>query len=510
MKLEEFIKFLRQFHHLKWLGYTQPNHLQNPKTFVHTLVEMEEYLTNSKQNSISQTEISLASSILENNPNLTPTPPPPKLPHNPLQHSLLPNQPPTPHIKNNPNPAENHPPLPHNSLPLLAKKGGMGIVYFCYNLSKQKPFILKTFQNQIWYNSPALIKKFLTECHLWLNLPPHPSIVQAYNIQLLGNKPYLFLEFFPGISLQDQPTPLPPHQIIQIAYQIAQALHFLHKKNYLHQDIKPSNILFNQNQAKITDLGLTCLQNQLTTNLANFYQGKIHGTPLYMAPEQWDQTQLGKYTDIYSFGATLFYLVAGHPPFQTNDAFQLYQMHKTSPPTFPQKKHILTYPQEFLNLILQCLQKSPSQRPTSFQYISKKLKKILQQLPNHPSTPKSFHFPQVLWPLRKYSSQRQLKKTLKLMLNNLSQKEFFQPIDLFTLSQLSLYQYEQKLHPTTHNFSKVDLQKIYPLLPQGHFPHIYLPYANLKEANLSNANLENANLSNANLENANLSNANLE
>jgi serine/threonine-protein kinase len=152
----------------------------------------------------------------------------------------------------------------------------------------------------------------------------HNNIVQAIDV---GSTPdgfhYFVMEYVEGKTLYDvmQPPPIgegrafSEQEALDIAIQIADALHHAHQRGLIHRDVKPKNILLTpQGTAKLTDLGLARAADD--KEAAESEAGKAYGTPYYISPEQIrGDVDIDFRADLYSLGATLYHMVTGRPPF---------------------------------------------------------------------------------------------------------------------------------------------------------------------------------------------------
>ncbi len=228
------------------------------------------------------------------------------------------------------------------SQPLM---GGMGLVYFCIDHMENRPVALKTFRT-IYLSDRRARDLFLREGTAWINLGQHPNIVRCYNIDRVDSKQeiYLALELVTrkqgkkDASLRSwliPGKPLPLKQALLFTLQIVQGMSYANKKipGFVHRDLKPENLLIGAdklaglgtNRLRITDFGLANILEEsnlaISTNSAKpsgefFLQrtqltNGVAGTPLYMAPEQWQGGQLGCHTDIYATGCILYEMITG-------------------------------------------------------------------------------------------------------------------------------------------------------------------------------------------------------
>ena len=212
----------------------------------------------------------------------------------------------------------------------------MGLVFFCKDKLSQKTFVLKTFKPEV-INDQIGRLRFLQEVCDWIFLGSHPNLVQAYRLEQLGYppQPYLVLESIEGKALGDDVSltaildSLPNRQLpiqasLKIALDVSRAMLHADKqiKDFMHCDIKPSNILLDAGgNARLTDLGLTSTFSQRDEALSEFISQltpeqldnyKPAGSPQYIAPEQWQPNNtVDARADIYSLGLVLYEMLTG-------------------------------------------------------------------------------------------------------------------------------------------------------------------------------------------------------
>jgi len=206
-----------------------------------------------------------------------------------------------------------------------------------------------------------LINRFKKEAQSIAALS-HPNIVSIYDIGKEENIDYFIMEYIDGMSLKEKiekEKVLKWEECITIISCICQALEYAHKKNIMHRDIKPHNILItSDNIAKVADFGLakfTTAANSLTQT------GTIMGSAQYMSPEQIESTTLDERCDIYSLGITFYEMFTGHLPFNGNNLVSIIIKQKNELPIEPYEinKEI---PQSVNNIIMKMLEKDPDKR----------------------------------------------------------------------------------------------------------------------------------------------------
>jgi TolB-like protein/Tfp pilus assembly protein PilF/predicted Ser/Thr protein kinase len=171
----------------------------------------------------------------------------------------------------------------------------------------------------------------------------HPHICQIYDV----GPDYLVLEYIEGKPLIG---PLARSEVVRVALQIAAALEAAHAKGILHRDLKPGNILITQAGAKLLDFGLAKLvaDGDATQTIG------VAGTPLYMSPEQTEGRALDARSDVFSFGAVAYELLAGHRAFDSLGA------------VLRDEPAVLHNAPDLARIVMRCLQKAPADRFQSF------------------------------------------------------------------------------------------------------------------------------------------------
>jgi serine/threonine protein kinase/tetratricopeptide (TPR) repeat protein len=189
----------------------------------------------------------------------------------------------------------------------------------------------------------------------------HPNICQIYDV----GPNYLVMEYIDGVPIVSagDPRPLPPAEAVRLATQIAAALEAAHVKRIIHRDLKPANILVTkEGVVKLLDFGLakqyvdSAAPVDQTQTLGLTQAGMIMGTPAYMSPEQADGRPADARSDIFSFGAVFYEMLAGRRPFSGNSAAATLGavVHKQPDP--------LNAPRALQAIALKCLSKSPEGR----------------------------------------------------------------------------------------------------------------------------------------------------
>jgi eukaryotic-like serine/threonine-protein kinase len=199
--------------------------------------------------------------------------------------------------------------------------GGMGTVYKAIDLSLNRYLAIKILQRKL-DSEPHFVENFAREARAAAAVN-HPNVAQVYSFGEQDGQYYLAMELLERGSLDDRMTrlgQLPEKDVLEIGAQIASGLRAAHERAVLHRDIKPGNILFNdEGVPKLVDFGLARAQQDTPTE-ADSGGGMVWGTPYYIAPERLRSQAEDFRSEMYSLGASLFHALAGRPPHEAETA----------------------------------------------------------------------------------------------------------------------------------------------------------------------------------------------
>lgn len=193
----------------------------------------------------------------------------------------------------------------------------------------------------------------------------HDNVIRIAKVDKSMEAPHFIMEFFPAGSLrgklQAKDTGFIREHIDKILKQSATGLAYMHGSGYVHCDVKPDNILVNSlGELRLIDFAIT---KKIPTGMARWFHKKRlpKGTPSFMSPEQIRDEILDGRADIYSWGATIFELLCGRPPFRGSTQNELLAKHITQKADSP-AVYNPELTDDFCALVQKCLEKDPAKR----------------------------------------------------------------------------------------------------------------------------------------------------
>jgi serine/threonine protein kinase len=242
-------------------------------------------------------------------------------------------------------------------------EGGMGAVYKGRHRGSGQIVAIKIVPPDTAKNA-VLLKRFEMEFRA-ASVLDHPNIVKALDYNGLGT-PFLVMEYVDGESLGqrvERGGPMDEATSVRLIAQVCDGLHKAHKQSLIHRDVKPDNILVNQQGiAKLTDLGLV-KDTEGEQNLTR--TGRGLGTPHFMAPEQFRNAKNADVKcDVYSLGATLYMMLTGEIPFAKTNPLDCWM--KKVKNDFPAPRKINPKISERVDwAIRRAMSADPAQRPNT-------------------------------------------------------------------------------------------------------------------------------------------------
>ena len=258
--------------------------------------------------------------------------------------------------------------------------GGMGSVYHVTHATLGRPLALKVLHASVLSSDPDSAGRFLREARAAARIK-HPNIVDVFDFGYLGDgRPYLVMELLDGSSLADLiDGAIEPRKVVALAKQLASALAAAHDCGVIHADLSPSNVLVDGETAKLLDFGLAQLRDDPPALDAAQPAEFVFGTPSYISPEQIRGLGADERSDQYSFGAVLFEMLTGHPPFKAKTIRDLCLKHIKAPVPDIESSHG-PLPAELTRVVLRCLEKRAEQRYPSMHDVVAALTEAEQSL----------------------------------------------------------------------------------------------------------------------------------
>ncbi len=248
-------------------------------------------------------------------------------------------------------------------------QGGFGAVYKAKNMATDQDIAIKLLAVALDQDDSDVIQRFFAEAQVTASLK-HPNTIRVFDFgQTEGGALYIAMELLSGRPLNEElrdrlaeNQPFTEAEIITIGSQVLRSLSEAHMANLVHRDLKPHNIFLHQVQGddpvvKVLDFGIA---KRLGSNLTG--TGKAFGTPAYMSPEQAQNKNVDRRSDLYSLGCVLYQLASGKPPFDADNPLSILMSHvaDTAPDLHETARSPLS--DDFIRVVERAMAKSPSDR----------------------------------------------------------------------------------------------------------------------------------------------------
>lgn len=280
-------------------------------------------------------------------------------------------------------------------------KGGKSLIQSCMDMHLGRVVAYKTLRPEL-RGDPIEERRLLREARVSAMLQ-HPSTMPTYELgrDAHGN-PYFTMKLVHGYTLREVLNYRERYdlgQLIEVLEQVANAVQNAHEHGVVHRDIKPENILVGPyGEVLLLDWGFAKVWNKDGTapdepdqenpidDLEPSMTGhqKLQGTLCYMAPEQISRdADISYAADIYSLGVILYEVLAGRVPFEGEYAHEVLEAVQTQQPPAPSSLSKFPVPRLLEDLAMQCLRKSPAERPDAAEFIRTLQEDWSQDLARH-------------------------------------------------------------------------------------------------------------------------------
>ena len=255
-------------------------------------------------------------------------------------------------------------------------EGGMANVYLAHDTILDRKVAIKVLRGDL-SNDEKFIRRFKREALSVSNLS-HPNIVEVYDVGEEDGNYYIVMEYIEGKTLKQllqKRGALTLTEVIDIMSQLTDGLAHAHEAYIIHRDIKPQNIMIEDNgRIKITDFGIAMALNSTQLTQTNSVMGSVH----YLPPEQANGKGATVKSDIYSLGILMYELLTGSVPFKGDTAVEIALKHmKEKIPSV--RKQNPTIPQSVENIILKATAKNPKNRYDSVREMHADLETALEK-----------------------------------------------------------------------------------------------------------------------------------
>ncbi|MGW3951826.1 protein kinase domain-containing protein [Streptomyces sp. NPDC004752] len=274
-------------------------------------------------------------------------------------------------------------------------RGGMGVVHRVRHLAWGTDLAVKSPLPAVLGNRPAWRERLTAEAQTWVSLGLHPHVCGCHYVRTLGGIPRIFTEYVPGNNLAQRITDRTLYaggaeavlaRVLDLAVQVAWGLEHAHARGVVHQDVKPANVLLDDDgTAKITDFGLAVARTRTlpTAPATAARDGGAGGMTLpYASPEQAAGGRVGRRSDLYSFAVSVLEMFTGGVRWMTGPAagaaLDAYLAEG------PDEEGLPALPPTLARVLTRCLRHDPADRPSSMTAVAAELTALHGRLLGRP------------------------------------------------------------------------------------------------------------------------------
>ena len=259
----------------------------------------------------------------------------------------------------------------------------MGVVFEAEHLIVGRRLAVKVLSHE-WADDPNMGQRFRAEARA-ASAAGHPNIVEVFDAgELDDGRPYIVMEFLEGrealLVLRDE-APLDVFRVCRMIRDVARGVHVAHEAGVVHRDLKAENVLVvasadgKRETVKVLDFGIATRGDPSSSRMTS--PGVAVGTPEYMAPEQAFGARPEPAFDIYAIGVLMFEMLTGAPPFVSDRPVQVLSIKAATPaPRVTTQRSDV--PRAVADLIAECLEIDPEERPRTAGEIADRLEAILE------------------------------------------------------------------------------------------------------------------------------------